>query len=70
MGSKVKVNGSDEIYQTASAWVERALKSDDSLFTPGEPIWTSQGLGELHERFLNRPDAGQGGFTDKASNSA
>ena len=65
MGSKVKVNGSDKIYKTASAWVERALKSDDSLFTPGEPVWTSQGLGELHERFLNRPDAGQGGFTDK-----
>ena len=65
MGSKVKDNGAEQIYRAASTWVDRALKSDDSLFTPGEPIWTSQGLGELHERFLNRPDAGQGGFTDK-----
>ena len=65
MGSKVKAKGAEEIYRAASAWVDRALKSDDSLFTPGEPIWTSQALGELHDRFLNRPDAGKGGFTDK-----
>ena len=65
MSSKVKAKGAEEIYRAASAWVDRALKSDDSLFTPGEPIWTSQALGELHDRFLNRPDAGKGGFTDK-----
>ena len=44
------------VYKAAEEWVERALRSDDSLFTPGKPIWTRQWLGELHERFLNRPD--------------
>ena len=34
MGSKAKVNGSEVIYRAASAWVDRALKSDDSLFLP------------------------------------
>lgn len=46
------------VYKAAELWVERALKSDDSLFTPGVPIWSSEWLGELRERFLNQPDAG------------
>ena len=37
----------------ARSWVDRALRSDDSLFTEGQPIWTSQWLAELRERFLN-----------------
>ena len=65
MGSRVTGNGPEKIYKAASAWVECALRTDDSLFTPGNPIWTSQGLSELHNRFLNRPDAGKGKFTEK-----
>ena len=30
-----------------SMWVERALRTDDSLFTPGVPIWSSRWLREL-----------------------
>ncbi len=48
--------GTERIYAAAQQWVDRALRSDDSLFTPGEPIWSSQWLGELRERFLNQPD--------------
>ena len=65
MSSKVVSEGSEHIYDVARAWVDRALRSDDSLFTPGKPIWSTQWLGELHRRFLDRPDAGDGGFTDK-----
>ena len=53
------------VYKAAEEWVERALRSDDSLFTPGKPIWTSQWLGELHERFLNRPDESSDKFLAK-----
>ncbi len=53
------------VYKAAELWVERALKSDDSLFTPGVPIWSSEWLGELRERFLNQPDAGSGSFDEK-----
>ena len=35
--------------------MDRALRDDDSLFTPGEQIWSSQWLGELRERFLEQP---------------
>ena len=30
-----------KVYEAADLWIERALKSDDSLFTPGTPIWSS-----------------------------
>ena len=65
MGAKVTSEGAEQIYDIARTWVDRALRSDDSLFTPGKPIWSTQWLGELHRRFLDRPDAGDGGFTDK-----
>ena len=56
----------DNVYKAASKWVDSALRTDGSLFTPGKPIWSSRWLGELHERFLNHPDASRGpSFADK-----
>ena len=65
MGSRYTGNDVEKIYAIAELWVERALKSDGSLFMPGQPIWSSQWLNELHERFLNHPDPGSGSFTEK-----
>ena len=56
----------DKVYEATRKWVDSALRTDGSLFTPGEPIWSSQWLGELHERFLNNPDESKGtSFIDK-----
>ena len=57
--------GRESVYAAAEAWVERALRSDDSLFTPGRPIWTSEWLDELHRQFLDRPDVSDTPFWDK-----
>ncbi len=65
MGSKRPGEGPEKVYAAAELWVERALRSDDSLFTPGEPIWSSQWLEELYNRFLNRPDESQASFDTK-----
>ena len=46
----------EQTYQAAERFKANALLTDDSLFTPGVPIWTPNLLGELHTRFLNRPD--------------
>ena len=35
---------------------DRAFRSDDSLFTPGVPIWSRRWLDDLRRRFLDRPD--------------
>ena len=57
--------GAEKVYAAAESWVERALRSDDSLFTPGRRIWTSEWLDELHQRFLDRPDESGDSFLDK-----
>ena len=53
MGSRS--TGADEVYAAAELWVERALKSDDSLFTPGKPIWSEENLGLLRKHFGDMP---------------
>ena len=65
MGSRMTGPEAEKVYEAAQMWVDCALRKDDSLFTPGEPIWSSKWLGELHTRFLDRPDEGEGTFYDK-----
>ena len=55
MGSRRTGNGVENVYAAAQAWVDRCLRRDDSLFTPGEAIWTPRWLGELRGRFLEQP---------------
>ena len=57
MGTRITAQGAEKVYQAASLWVERALKSDDSLFTPGEAIWSSKWLGEARQLLLDNDDA-------------
>ena len=47
MGSRKTGGGVEKVYEAAQRWVDCALRADDSLFTPGEAIWSSRGLGEL-----------------------
>ena len=63
MGSRVR--GAETVYSAAEAWVDRGLRTDDSLFTPGRPIWTTGLLDELHRRFLDRPDESDDPFLTK-----
>ncbi len=54
MSSRVTgIEGVEHGYAAAQQWVERALMSDDSLFTPGKALWSSHWLGEIHKRFLD-----------------
>ena len=65
MGSRKTHDGAEKVYEAAQRWVDCALRADDSLFTPGKAIWSSQWLQELRERFLDRPDEGGGDFYEK-----
>ena len=65
MGTRITGGGAERVYEAAEKWVDCALKSDDSLFTPGQPIWSSRWLGELHTRFLNQPYETGGRFLEK-----
>ena len=48
MGSRKTGYGVEKVYEAAQKWVDCALRTDDSLFTPGKAIWRSRWLGELH----------------------
>ena len=65
MSSRLKENGVEKVYEAAEAWVDCALRTDGSLFTPGVAIWSSDWLGELRNRFLDNPGEGKSGFMDK-----
>ena len=60
-----RLSGAGTVYAAADAWVGRALRVDDSLFTPGRRIWAIEWLGELRRRFLNRPDKSGDTFFEK-----
>ena len=65
MGSRISETEHGRVYKAASAWVDRALRHDDSLFTPGVPIWSLNSLQELRKRFLDQPDNSNASFLDK-----
>ena len=65
MGSRMTGDGVENVYAAAQKWVDYALRADDSLFTPGKPIWSSRWLGELRKRFLDNPDVSGNNFMEK-----
>jgi hypothetical protein len=65
MGTRITREGSENIYAAAQAWVNAALRSGSSLFTPGKDIWSGRWLRELRERFLETPDLSKRKFLEK-----
>ncbi|MCY4625807.1 MAG: AAA family ATPase [Chloroflexi bacterium] len=65
MGSRLTGEGPAKVYAAAEKWVDAALRTDDSLFTPGKPVWTLDVLGEVRENFLDRPNEGSGSFMNR-----
>ena len=60
-----RVAGGQAVYEAAEHWVDAALRRDDSLFTPGEPIWSLANLTDFHERFAGQPDDSKDPFFTK-----
>ena len=65
MGTRITREGAENVYRATQAWVNAALRSDSSLFTPGKPIWSDPWLRELRERFLDKPDLSKRKFLEK-----
>ncbi len=61
----VRTRERDELYRIAGLFVDRALRGDDSLFTPGVPVWSLETLKDLHTRFVGRPDTSDDSFVNK-----
>jgi 5-methylcytosine-specific restriction protein B len=57
--------GREEVYAVAERFVEEALRSDGSIFTPGTAIWSAENIEDLYERFVGNPDESSDSFEDK-----
>jgi 5-methylcytosine-specific restriction enzyme B len=57
--------GSQLIYEASERFVDVALRNDDSLFTPGAPIWSASNIEDLYERFVQQPDVSGDSFLVK-----
>lgn len=64
MSARKTHEGANRIYAAADLWVKRALKSDDSLFTPSKAIWSKRWLAEARTRVLDAPDV-SGSFPER-----
>ena len=62
-------NGEERVYAAAQEWVNRALRGDDSLFTPGAAIWTGHWLNRLHDLYNQQADPTVPGYYGKLEGS-
>ena len=53
-----------EVYAAARQWVDAALRTDNSLFTPGQPIWSLETLSDFLER-VDSSSTAQGRFEER-----
>lgn len=51
--------------QVADEFKKLALQSDDSLFSPGRPVWSKAGAAELYRRVIEQEDASSNDFATK-----
>ena len=65
MGSRLTDDGVERVYNAARAWVDSALRTDGSLFTPGTPIWSSHWLRAFRELAPNDLDESPDSFEEK-----
>lgn len=62
----MKLNGArTHIYEAAERWIDAALRHDDSVFTPGQPIWSPAVIADLYTRFVENPDESPRSFDEK-----
>ena len=65
MSARKTGNGEERVYAAAQEWVNRALRGDDSLFTPGAAIWTGHWLNRLHDLYNQQADPTVPGYYGK-----
>jgi 5-methylcytosine-specific restriction protein B len=55
----------EPVYKAVARWVDVALRRDDSLFTPGQPVWSLVVADDLERRFVAQPDLSSDTFVVK-----
>jgi hypothetical protein len=55
----------ETLYSVAQQFVDAALRRDDSLLSPGVPVWSLANLEDLHRRFVEQLDTSADSFENK-----
>ena len=55
----------ESTYELIGRFVDVAFRTQDSLFTPGTPIWSPDVCNDLYARFVEHPDESSRSFLDK-----
>lgn len=55
----------EAVRSAAQLFVDRGLKSGDSVFAPGREVWSRGPVDELRSVFVDKPDFGSGDFVNK-----
>jgi 5-methylcytosine-specific restriction protein B len=63
--ARVQTEAAEAVYRASEMFVDRALRDDDSLFTPGAPIWSNTTVSDLYERFVVHEDGSKRSFVEK-----
>jgi len=63
--ARVNLPAAQPFYNAAQRFVDVALRGDDSLFAPGQPIWSLATLNKLHHDFVEQPDTSSRSFEIK-----
>ncbi|MGV0741021.1 McrB family protein [Mycolicibacterium sp. XJ870] len=58
-------NTAPQVEEIGRRLIESGFGHDDSLLTPGHPIWTAEHLAELKRDYVDRPDMGPDDFFEK-----
>lgn len=57
--------GDAAVYEAMQIVVQQGLRADDSVFTPGTPVWTAENFAALRQHFIEQPDLGKDSYLEK-----
>lgn len=66
--ARIHLPATQPFYAAAQRFVEAALRNDDSLFAPGQPIWSAATIAKLYRDFIEHEDISDASFETKFAN--
>ena len=61
----VRLNDREMIYSAAQRFIDAGLRHDDSMFTPGQSIWSLENIDDLYDRIVVHEDTSSDRFDAK-----
>jgi len=63
--NRLQLQSTPALYAAVQRFVAAAWRGNDSIFTPGRPIWTASNLDVMRQLFVDRIDESKASFAEK-----